>query len=728
MRYLQFNDICIDTHNQLLIKSGEQFPLAPKVYDLLVFFCLNSHRVISKDELMEKVWSGTIVTENAISRTLVKVRKALDDDPKEPKYIITVPKKGYRMIVEFIESEQVPQVDSDIHQDAHQTIESFSHTKSSPTELLNSEDLDKKIKRNKIGILNKPSFVNKLVSIAALIIVTLSVIFWFKQSASPLATKQIKPLTREVADESNPAVSPDLTKLAYTKIKPGKRSYINIENLSTKAKQSISHPRAKLSKPVWSPTEDKLAFLYQHNDVCVIYWAALNNIKNKDTWQAISECGSDSNPLFTFSPDGQYFYFNDRQSNTNGYQIFRVNLSTLQKDIVNQPITSGLGNYAFDISPNGTALVLLNSEFSPQTRIYTLDIENSSLSQTAQLPYLMRSVRWAHDGETILHPSPHPAYEIWQSNLAGDKLSVFASNSSRVKHLSRINNDEDFSFVSYLLNRDIYYQTSASAYSSPNNKVVRTLDNSSVMDYLPALANDSDQYAFVSKRSTTAEVYLSKVGSTDERDNKITRLTFFNNPVKIYHLVFSPNDSQLLIQADNQLFIVNLLDFSVKQLPIDNISINGASWRDENRLLLSTIKNNDWYAMQYSIENQALTSLPVGYQGAIFVPEHNSYYFLADENGQVIKLNEKTNEASPTQLFCTTSFIDRKLNLIPTAKGLACLSNTTDKSLSHLIFETQVIESLSNLPKSLDFSANKNGVIYTKMTQSVADIMQTSSK
>ena len=111
MRYLHFADICIDTHNQLLYRQNETINLAPKVYDLLVFLCQNSHRVISKDELMEQVWSGTLVTENAISRTLVKVRKALADDPKNPQFIITVPRKGYRMVADFTASDTVsPQV------------------------------------------------------------------------------------------------------------------------------------------------------------------------------------------------------------------------------------------------------------------------------------------------------------------------------------------------------------------------------------------------------------------------------------------------------------------------------------------------------------------------------------------------------------------------------------------------------------------------------------------
>ena len=135
MRYLHFSDICIDTHNQLLYRQGETINLAPKVYDLLVFLCQNSHRVISKDELMDEVWTGTLVTENAISRTLVKVRKALADDPKKPQFIITVPRKGYRMVADFVASDTV----SNEAKSTTEQAEEFKHGKKSETTALESQ-------------------------------------------------------------------------------------------------------------------------------------------------------------------------------------------------------------------------------------------------------------------------------------------------------------------------------------------------------------------------------------------------------------------------------------------------------------------------------------------------------------------------------------------------------------------------------------------------------------
>ncbi|KGJ90536.1 winged helix-turn-helix domain-containing protein [Thalassotalea sp. ND16A] len=718
MRYLQFNDICIDTHNQQLYRGEETIDLAPKVYELLVFFCQNSQRLISKDELMECVWTGTIVTENAISRTLVKVRKVLADEPKNPQFIITVPRKGYRMVAEFSATDEM--LNTFNNESLPQANNISNNISNKPQErVTQSTNLEKNTPA--------PSVTNKHKTHLLIIfmVLTLSIIFYALKfdSTTVVQTKAFKPLTRQVGIELYPAVSPNAAMVAYTKESLSKKRHINIENLSNHSHQSISHAQANISRPIWSPTTDKLAFLYQHNNVCMIYWGETGKLANSDNWQPISECSRNSNPYFVFSPDGKYLYFNDRQSKTHGYQVFRVNLSNNEKDIINQPITRGRGNYSFDISPNGESLVLLNSEFAPQTRIYTLDIASSTLTQTIQLPYLMRSVIWHHDNNSIIHPSPHPAFEIWQSSLAGQKLAVLASNTSRIKQVSRINNGEDYAFVSYLLNRDIHYRELISANLEPQSQPQQiVLDNSTVMDYLPALANNSSQYAFVSKRSTTAEVYLSNLSS-----NNSSQLTFFNDPVKLYQLAFSANDSQLMILADNQIFIAELSSANIRLLPLDNIAIAGASWQDEDNLIFSTIKNNDWQLMRYNISNNKLASLPSGYQGGLYSAIDQNYYFIANDSGQVLQFSSLNTEPQPIALSCQPSFIDRKLNLKLTDKGLVCLSNEKAPGLREYSFQSKAVDGWTQSPVNSDFDSNNNGVIFTQLTQSASDIMRTTS-
>ncbi len=717
MRYLKCENIVIDTENQLLIRDGESIQLAPKVYDLLIYFCLNHDKIISKDELMDNVWSGTIVTDNAISRTLVKVRKVLADDPKKPQFIITVPKKGYRMVATFSETNGSALTESgsqSLDSHANQINECASHINPIVAASNNSQDKGSNTHSKKQNI----QFLIKVaLSAFALLILSIYLIPINFQQNETITTKQLTPLTREIAEEQHPNISPDLKLLAYSKTGTGRPSFIAIETINTQQKITVKFPDAALSRPVWSPTDNKLAFLFQQQDSCIIYWAELANIQQLDSWQAISECSKDSWPHFTFSADGQYLYFNDKQSPTSGYQIFRVNLSTLEKDIIKQPITRGLGNYYFDISADGSRLVMLNSEFAPKTQIYTLDIVQSKLKQSAQLPYLMRAVSWHHDNKTIVHPSPHPAYELWQSNLAGEKLAVVASNTSRVKQLSRINNGKDFSFVSYLLNRDIHY-----AEQMKNTNI--ELDNSSVMDYLPTLANTSERYAFVSKRSSTAEVYLSTLGA-----NQSKQITFFDNRIKLYHLDFSPSDSQLAILADNQAFIVNTSNLELIELPLNNIAISGLSWQDEDTLLFSTIKNNNWRFMRYKISTQALTAFPKNYQGGIYSSSDGFYYAITQKNEQVMKFKGIDQPVIPTELYCPAGLLNRKLNLQLSANAIICRKQSVSADIQAYDIDKATLRETVWFKDLVgyDFDSKNGRLIYTKMKQSVADIMRTTS-
>src|SRR5579862_3203159 len=96
----RFDDVLIDVQNLKLTVRGEFRPLEPKVFRLLQFLVENPGRVVTKEEILKAVWEGTFVTDNALTRAITQIRKALNDDPKQPKYIETVPTVGYRFLAQ----------------------------------------------------------------------------------------------------------------------------------------------------------------------------------------------------------------------------------------------------------------------------------------------------------------------------------------------------------------------------------------------------------------------------------------------------------------------------------------------------------------------------------------------------------------------------------------------------------------------------------------------------
>jgi TolB-like protein/DNA-binding winged helix-turn-helix (wHTH) protein/tetratricopeptide (TPR) repeat protein len=83
-----------------LIADGAPVSLEPKALRLLLYLIQNRGRLIRKQELLDAVWADAAVTENALTRSVGLLRKTLDDDSREPRFIETVPTAGYRFIAQ----------------------------------------------------------------------------------------------------------------------------------------------------------------------------------------------------------------------------------------------------------------------------------------------------------------------------------------------------------------------------------------------------------------------------------------------------------------------------------------------------------------------------------------------------------------------------------------------------------------------------------------------------
>ncbi|HMF61690.1 MAG TPA: transcriptional regulator, partial [Vicinamibacterales bacterium] len=92
----QFGPFLIDIAERMLRRDGETVPLTPKAFDVLVALIEKPGQLISKEELLQKVWPDTFVEESNLAYNIFALRRALGDTAERSLYIETVPKKGYR--------------------------------------------------------------------------------------------------------------------------------------------------------------------------------------------------------------------------------------------------------------------------------------------------------------------------------------------------------------------------------------------------------------------------------------------------------------------------------------------------------------------------------------------------------------------------------------------------------------------------------------------------------
>lgn len=97
MLYL-FDDFRLDTDRRELRRGAKLVAIEPKVFDLLEFLIRNRARVVSKDDLIEAIWDGRIVSESALSTSINAARSAVGDTGEDQRLIRTLHRKGIRFI------------------------------------------------------------------------------------------------------------------------------------------------------------------------------------------------------------------------------------------------------------------------------------------------------------------------------------------------------------------------------------------------------------------------------------------------------------------------------------------------------------------------------------------------------------------------------------------------------------------------------------------------------
>ena len=97
----EFGRFRLKSAERILLREDELVPLTPKVFDILITLVENSGQVVSKDDLMKRVWPSTYVEEGNLTQNISLLRKALGETSGGVQFIETVPRRGYRFVGEL---------------------------------------------------------------------------------------------------------------------------------------------------------------------------------------------------------------------------------------------------------------------------------------------------------------------------------------------------------------------------------------------------------------------------------------------------------------------------------------------------------------------------------------------------------------------------------------------------------------------------------------------------
>jgi DNA-binding winged helix-turn-helix (wHTH) protein len=105
VRY-RFSDFIVSPRRRVVVRDGHELPLIPRYFDLLVFLIERRHEAVHRRDIFECVWKDVIVSDSALSQAIRTLRRMLGDDSREPCFIRTVPRHGYRFVFAEVTEEE----------------------------------------------------------------------------------------------------------------------------------------------------------------------------------------------------------------------------------------------------------------------------------------------------------------------------------------------------------------------------------------------------------------------------------------------------------------------------------------------------------------------------------------------------------------------------------------------------------------------------------------------
>lgn len=118
-----FENCSLNLNLRELLRDSEPISVEPQVFDLLAYLVQNRERVVSKDDLIESIWGGRIVSESTLASRINAVRKAVGDSGKDQRLIRTVSRKGVRFIGE-VQEQLARALNVPVNGEAHRRISS----------------------------------------------------------------------------------------------------------------------------------------------------------------------------------------------------------------------------------------------------------------------------------------------------------------------------------------------------------------------------------------------------------------------------------------------------------------------------------------------------------------------------------------------------------------------------------------------------------------------------
>jgi len=608
-----FANCQLETNSQKLKIGDDSKELEPLLYQLLLYFLINPERIISRDELADEVWKQGYVDDNAINRAISELRKVLQVSSGNKDILKTFYKKGYRLQAEIkVDYQYIQQTNS---APPSVDVDSGSIPTLHPSNRLPTEQIQNT---------QKP-----YLTIIYTLLVTLlfcMAIWWFtstaetnnSQTSLPVLKVKKTPITWLKGQEYFPIVSNNGRYLAFSyRNKEQEKWALYIKDTQLDEEFKIIESDSSFFPLSWQKNQ----LLYQRTNRLASGIWRINMEKANNKHELIHQLENKRAISAAISKDLDILYYTRYTGRGEPISLVGIDLQNKKEFAISTPPPAGLGDYTFQLSPDGKKIVFLRSNNWQNSQVYVYDIG----TQTTQLLYesaqIIHNISWNPSGKNI-------------ALIDVENLLVSIDVKRSVITKSRLDYPTPLNFVSLisdnkiivpsgnLYTTDIYKSKSCQAEIGANDATFELIVGSSYKDSTPAFG---DQLAFVSNRSGFSQIWLKS------KSGKELQISSFTKQAKISGLQWSPNNQNLLGLYDHSLFI-----FNIKQKSIRFISklkdIVSPRWALNGNGIYFTRKNSlNWNVWLFDLINASQSKISI--MDGTTVALHKDYGLVYTKDG-----------------------------------------------------------------------------------------------
>jgi len=541
---------------------------------VLNFFLMNPGRLISKEELLKEVWQMTSVTDGRVARVISILRDVLGDDVKSPRYIETIPKRGYRFIAKVIEQEQLITPASDGQEEPASAAE-------------------RKINR---------IWWASLTAATVLLAVLASWLFWPGDSDLEKQAPFVNwsPVSSLDGFEYYPAISNDKNFLVYSYQKSKNHSNVlMLQNLRNHQTQQLTQSDADDYGASFRP--DGKAIAYQrlkYRESCEIRLLTFTGEPGFSTTEDkfLTSCGSGSTSTrISWAPDGKSLLFSSDENSKQRMAIFSLDIASGNKTQLVLPSNSGMGDFTARYSHSGDKIAFLRDVASNSVQIWIMDLNSRETSLLLHLKHSYPGdIAWSHDDKEIYYPARKWNIESVDVNTAEQKTIALTNNQAYEIALGVDN--EFYGVIGRYGN--YYIKKFNNPITNPHSSeeiVFKSNRSERLVEANPTLDGPT---AAVSKRTGLSQIWLFYP------DGKQQMISQFESPVVISDMEFSGDGKQLLVLIDQEVWLFDLTG-QAKRISAKGDVVKNLSWGQQTNRVFYTVNNKgNWQVMSYQLDSE----------------------------------------------------------------------------------------------------------------------------